>query len=511
MNILSFFAVITAVLYAVLFVKRAPTAKGDPLIQLSLAVFVCLGWWAFCDAFFYGAATEAKAWFWLRLGAIGWNGFIPVTAYFFLVMCGDNKYFKSWTRKILYWVPGIIITILFMVSDTTAFADRLVQSGSGLGWTYQQSFTDFWPYLIFIELGAYLGVALIRLYLWQRREEGKDVKILSTGFIILDVLAVSIGILVIYVIPHFSTFLPPLSFIATIIFMVGYWNELRNHDLAHIELAMDPSSVFESSMDAMLITDSDWNILYGNTEAKRMLETEHLKREKFTNYLIQDGEVLLNEFAKSKNPRASMDLVLSNLMPLMASITRTTTRKQSHEVFILSLHDASSLKDAQRRMDYLAHYDELTGLPNRRKLGELLDQWEMKRVEPGGDFAVLFMDLNRFKRINDYYGHAAGDAALQATAEAIEKCLPEGDEAARLAGDEFIVLHAMEEMEAEELAENIRKAIEGIDCASFAPGSSLESAIGVCKYSEAGNVRSLFKLADERMYALKKQRQDNGR
>ncbi|NCB99735.1 MAG: diguanylate cyclase [Clostridia bacterium] len=100
---------------------------------------------------------------------------------------------------------------------------------------------------------------------------------------------------------------------------------------------------------------------------------------------------------------------------------------------------------------------------------------------------------------------------MQATAEAIEKCLPEGDEAARLAGDEFIVLHAMEEMEAEELAENIRKAIEGIDCASFAPGSSLESAIGVCKYSEAGNVRSLFKLADERMYALKKQRQDNGR
>ncbi|NCC43814.1 MAG: diguanylate cyclase, partial [Clostridia bacterium] len=495
-----------AILYVVVLVKRAANCH-DQLIRVSLAVFACLGWWAFCDAFFYVAPTVEQAWLWMRLGALGWSGFIPVTAYFFMVMCGDTEYLNNWFRRALYWIPGITVTFLFMITDSTVLADELVPSKSGLGWAYRQSFDSFWPYLLFLELGSYLGVALIRLYLWQRHAKQDDIKKLSTGFIILDVASIAVGILVIFVIPQFSTYFPPMSFIATLIFLWGYWNELRNHDLMHIELALDPGSIFESSMDAMLITDFEWNILYANDEAKRILGTDEPKGKSFSESLLQEGRVLLQEFAYSgKDHSSGMDLILSNHIPLLCSVNRTMTRKRGHQVFIISLHDASSLKAAQKKLDYLAHYDELTGLPNRRKLGELLDKWEEQYIKTGGDFSILFLDLNRFKLINDYYGHAAGDLALKATAEALNSCIPKEDMVTRLAGDEFIVLHATGLLSTEELAEMIRKAVQNIDCSSFAPGNRMETSVGYCRYSEAGSVRELFKLADERMYAIKNKR-----
>lgn len=318
MNIVSFLAVITGILYFVLLARRAVGCKNDLLVQVSLGVFACLGWWAFCDAFFYVAETKEQAWFWLRLGGFGYSGFIPVTAYYFLVMCQDaQKYLNTWIRKLLWWTPAAVYTCMTVFGNSYTLADELVQSTSGLGWTYQQSFTSFWPYALYVELGLYLGVALIRLYLWQRRMEGKDVRMLSTEFIILDAVAVFVGILTIYVVPHFTTYWPPLSFIATMVFLIGYQNELSKHDLMHIELAMDPGSIFESSMDAMLITDISWRILYVNEEAKRILDLEEAKGTYFTDNLCQEGRELLVDFEKSNKKRGSgLDLILSNHIPL---------------------------------------------------------------------------------------------------------------------------------------------------------------------------------------------------
>lgn len=124
MNILSFCSTIVCVLYCVLFVNRAENGIKDRSVQFSMLVFVCLGWWAFCDAFFYTASNEAAAWLWLQLGALGWSGFIPITSYYFLVMCGDDKKLDTLFKQLCFWVPAILLTRIVHLSGSLCSGRR---------------------------------------------------------------------------------------------------------------------------------------------------------------------------------------------------------------------------------------------------------------------------------------------------------------------------------------------------------------------------------------------------
>jgi diguanylate cyclase (GGDEF)-like protein/PAS domain S-box-containing protein len=108
--------------------------------------------------------------------------------------------------------------------------------------------------------------------------------------------------------------------------------------------------------------------------------------------------------------------------------------------FVSSLEDVTIEIASTERLKAEAQHDSLTGLPNRAYFLELLAQALRELDEQGGQFAVLFIDLDRFKQVNDTHGHAVGDELLVATAERIAHSLRPGDRVARLGGDEFAVL-----------------------------------------------------------------------
>jgi diguanylate cyclase (GGDEF)-like protein len=93
----------------------------------------------------------------------------------------------------------------------------------------------------------------------------------------------------------------------------------------------------------------------------------------------------------------------------------------------------------QTDLAHAARYDELTGLPNRRLFQDRM-RLALARSRRGHGGAVMFIDLDDFKCVNDRYGHAAGDQLLQAVAQRIKSCVREADTVARLGGDEFVVL-----------------------------------------------------------------------
>ncbi len=106
----------------------------------------------------------------------------------------------------------------------------------------------------------------------------------------------------------------------------------------------------------------------------------------------------------------------------------------------VALHqDISERRQAQQQVAHWARHDVLTGLPNRGHLRELLLR-ELPRTQRGEELAVLCLDLDRFKNVNDTLGHAAGDLLLRQVAERLNTCVREGDAVARLGGDEFAVL-----------------------------------------------------------------------
>ena len=110
----------------------------------------------------------------------------------------------------------------------------------------------------------------------------------------------------------------------------------------------------------------------------------------------------------------------------------------THYVCVFS--DITELKESQDKLDHLAHHDPLTALPNRLLFQDRLQHAMIRAAREGEALAVLFIDLDRFKNVNDTLGHHVGDELLKQVAGALAGCLREGDTLARLGGDEFIVL-----------------------------------------------------------------------
>jgi diguanylate cyclase (GGDEF)-like protein/PAS domain S-box-containing protein len=167
--------------------------------------------------------------------------------------------------------------------------------------------------------------------------------------------------------------------------------------------------------------------------------------------------------------------------------------------------DISERKAAEALVWQQAHFDALTGLPNRRMLRERLDQELKKCRRDDHQLAVLFLDLDRFKEVNDALGHDQGDVLLVEAARRISVCLREVDTVARMGGDEFTVL-VTELQHASDLEGILDKLLQTLGKA-FTLGSEqvfISVSIGVTIYpTDATEIEDLLKNADQALYAAK--------
>jgi diguanylate cyclase (GGDEF)-like protein/PAS domain S-box-containing protein len=177
----------------------------------------------------------------------------------------------------------------------------------------------------------------------------------------------------------------------------------------------------------------------------------------------------------------------------------------------LALHDVSEQRQAEEGLRALVYRDPLTGLPNRRLFEDRLAIALAQAHRYRHRLAVIFLDLDRFKQVNDTLGHAAGDALLKAVSERLSESVREGDTVARLAGDEFTLLlpgiHYAEDLAAisRKLVETLRQPfpINGHQVRVTASG-------GISLYPEDGEeAEALLKSADTAMYRAKERGRDN--
>ena len=167
--------------------------------------------------------------------------------------------------------------------------------------------------------------------------------------------------------------------------------------------------------------------------------------------------------------------------------------------------DITDRKRAEGRIHHLAYFDALTGLPNRVQFNRLADQALMASKRKEGFGAVLFIDLNRFKPINDTLGHVVGDKVLQETANRFRSCLRGADVVCRLGGDEFAV--GLFEIASRDHAANVaHKLLAALDDPIVIGGRELKlgAAIGISIFPEDGmDTETLLRQADIAMYRAK--------
>jgi diguanylate cyclase (GGDEF)-like protein/PAS domain S-box-containing protein len=168
--------------------------------------------------------------------------------------------------------------------------------------------------------------------------------------------------------------------------------------------------------------------------------------------------------------------------------------------------DISKRKKSEQDLILSARYDKLTGLPNRTMFYDHLAR-ALPRAERGGQsLALLFLDLDGFKAVNDTHGHQAGDKLLQRVAERLSGCVRAGDLVSRLGGDEFTII--MENCQAEHLAGIAAKIVLALEQTIDIDDHPVQisASIGVVTYPEcATDVETLVRLADTAMYEAKKE------
>lgn len=193
------------------------------------------------------------------------------------------------------------------------------------------------------------------------------------------------------------------------------------------------------------------------------------------------------------------------------------SRGQPHSVVVVS-HDVTARKMVEQEINQLAFYDSLTQLPNRRLLDDRLEQAITACKRSGHHGAVMFLDLDNFKPLNDTHGHKTGDLLLVEVARRLASCVREVDTVARFGGDEFVVVLSDLAGKKSECATQAGSLAEKIRVALSAPywltantkGSTkmisyhnLGASIGVVLFNHNASVETILKQADKAMYQAK--------
>ncbi len=218
-------------------------------------------------------------------------------------------------------------------------------------------------------------------------------------------------------------------------------------------------------------------------------------------YIGLEKELIITELLVNSS------LILSAGM--IGFVSQVIRNKHLRENFMLSqsLEKAYKEKEEEAKGNaFLANHDGLTGLPNRRYLIALLKEALITAKDENKILAILFLDLNGFKQVNDSYGHAFGDEVLKIVAQRLVDIIPLEGYLSRLGGDEYIVSLLLDENEFEEINLLSIRISDAVSLPMIMQGEKINvgTSIGVSSYPEDGDtIDILMKCADEKMYQNK--------
>jgi diguanylate cyclase (GGDEF)-like protein/PAS domain S-box-containing protein len=283
---------------------------------------------------------------------------------------------------------------------------------------------------------------------------------------------------------------------------------------SHLRLA---AKVFESSREAIVITNAQRCIVSANRAFVEItgFQLDDVRDQSIAllNAANEDDEFLKNMWLDVAvhgfwQGEVTIKRKLGADFPTRLSITSVKDDLGQDQNYVLVATDITEHKQAAERINYLAHYDVLTDLPNRVSMQGRVAYILAQAKSAGTQVAILFVDLDRFKAINDSLGHHAGDMVLKGVASRLKSCMRAADVVSRLGGDEFVVvLPQTNEHGAKEVANKIREELS-VPYVFDNQNLTVTPTIGISVYPEDGeDADTLIRNADSALYHAK----DSGR
>jgi diguanylate cyclase (GGDEF)-like protein/PAS domain S-box-containing protein len=284
----------------------------------------------------------------------------------------------------------------------------------------------------------------------------------------------------------------------------------------------------DSIGEAVLRTDVQGKVTYLNRKAEEMTgwSREEARGRPMADVLRliesvggpADGKaagIAMQEDQATKETAGGTNCILVRRDGFECGIERKVTPIQDQDGnvtgAVVAFHDVSAAQAKSLEMSHLAQHDGLTDLPNRVLFNDRLTQAIALAERQGRQLAVMFVDLDHFKKINDSLGHDVGDKLLQSVAVRLTACVRRSDTVSRLGGDEFVVLLAQVE-HAEDAAYSARKILRALAAPHIIDNRSVDInvSIGVSTYPNDGqDAEALMNRADNAMYEAKEHGRNN--
>jgi len=272
---------------------------------------------------------------------------------------------------------------------------------------------------------------------------------------------------------------------------------------SHIQLA---GQIFDQANEAILVIDTQLRTVTSNSACHKLCGHDDLTINAFNRRFFAEHPEIRNSLKLEKRWQGETQIRRPDgqAFPAWLSVSNLYT-EENEERYVLIFSDISAKKEAETKLEKLAHHDNLTGLPNRSLFFDRLNSAIARSNRENSKIGLLFINIDRFKNINDTYGHAAGDELLIATANRISGFTRPEDTVSRLGGDEFgVILQSIDNLDivshiSHRILESLRTPFQLNNFTSNAPVS-----IGIALYPDDGsNAKELLTNADTAMYHMK--------
>ena len=294
--------------------------------------------------------------------------------------------------------------------------------------------------------------------------------------------------------------------------MIGYLTDITEQIESRQRLLLH-AKIFEQSEEAMIITDSEWRVFSVNPAFTSITgyQAEEVTGKVLPSFnggaedpYVADVERNLELHGKHSGERAFRRKDGEGIeIRFSFSLVQVAHGEPSHRIVIFS--DVTERKKAADKIHSLAYYDPVTSLPNRSLLIELTEQALAEARRDNDCGALMFIDLNRFKPINDSLGHKAGNLLLRGVGERFRSVMRDGDVVARIGDDEFVVA-LFDNTHCQNSGLIAQRLLASLDAPFLVDGHELRigASIGISVYPDDGNsVDTLLRHADIALYRAK--------
>ncbi len=309
-------------------------------------------------------------------------------------------------------------------------------------------------------------------------------------------------------------------------FVHGYVQDItlrHRHEVALAEAEYRYRSIFENATEGIFQTTQDGYYLQVNPalakiygydspmelmdalrDIREQLYVDPQRRDEFIQLMLEQGAVTNFESRVYKRDR-SIIWISENARTVHAPDGRLMYYEGTVE-------DITARKSYEEHISHQATHDSLTNLPNRMLLTDRLQQMIQNAVREEVQLAILFIDLDHFKNVNDTLGHAAGDELIKLIADRLRKCMRDGDTVARIGGDEFVLLLPNIHTSTEMISHAVKRILNMIQkpCMIEDREFLVSCSIGISIYPDDGrDAETLLKNADMAMYQAKQAGRNN--